>query len=42
MRPRRTEGRSGLNEVLNQPVATLDLVPPISRNLNEKANKVVI
>ena len=26
MRPRRTEGRGGLNEVLNQPVATLYLV----------------
>ena len=41
MRPRRTEGRGGLNEVLNQPVATLYLVSYLS-NVNEKADDVVM
>ena len=41
MRPGRTEGRGGIKEVLNQPVATLYLVSYIS-NLNEKADEVVI
>ena len=39
MRPRRTEGRGGLNEVLNQPVATRVLTLEIWM---EKADKVLI
>ena len=41
MRPRRAEGRGGLNEVLIQPVATLYLVSYLS-NVNEKADDVVM
>ena len=42
MRPWRTEGRGGLNEVLNLPVATLYLVSYYLSNVNEKADGVVI